>query len=137
METVALDTNVFVRVSEGQRGWERCASILERIEAGKMEGVVSTVVLAELSVGFYRRGRVKEKDEFFARLGALSGYRVVPVTAAIAERGGGVRAATGLALPDALILATAMEAGARTLLTDDREFKKAGRALRAVSPRDF
>lgn len=137
MEIVALDTNVFVRVVEGQRGWEKCAGLLQRIEAGQMVGVVSTVVLAELSAGFHRRRRTKEKEEFFARLGALPGYRVVPVTAAIADRGGGIRAETGLPLPDALILATALEEGAGALLTDDREFRKAGRALRVVSPRNF
>lgn len=137
MESVALDTNVFVRVVEGQRGWEKCAGILEDIEAGRMEGVVSTVVLAELSVGFHRRGRSKEKGEFFARLGGLSGYRVVPVTATIADRGGGLRAETGLPLPDALIAATALETGAGALLTDDREFKRLDGAIRVVSPRNF
>lgn len=137
MESVALDTNVFVRVVERQRGWERCAQILERIEAGEVRGVVSTIVLAELSVGFHRSGRPREGGEFFARLESRPQYRVAPVTAAIADRGGSLRAETGLALPDALIAATALEAEARALLTDDREFKKVGRALLVVSPEDY
>ncbi len=137
METVALDTSLFLSVANRERGWESCRRVLERIEEGGLQAVLSTVVLAELSVGYFRTGRLQEKTALFARITAPPGYRVVPVTAAIADRGGEIRAKTGLALPDALILATALEAGAGVLLTDDREFKNAGRTLRVVSPRDF
>jgi predicted nucleic acid-binding protein len=113
-DRLLFDTDVLV---DYLRGREESASFLEtRSETF----LVSAVTVAELFAGV-REGRERTALNTF-----LTAFEVVPVTAAIAQRGGLLRRdfgkshSTGLA--DALIAATAQEAGARLVTLNTKHF---------------
>jgi len=111
---VLVDTDVIV---DYLRGAEPAIAFLESENSTLM---VSTVTVAELFAGV-REGR--ERTSLSAFLGA---FEVVPVTRAIAEKGGLFRRdfgrSQGTGLADALIAATAEEVGARLATLNIRHF---------------
>jgi predicted nucleic acid-binding protein len=53
-----------------------------------------------------------------------SNFRLLPVTAAVADSAAYLRACYNLRTPDALHIATAIEAGCDSFLTNDESFKR-------------
>lgn len=88
--------------------------------------VVPATAYAEALVGPVRRGpeAAATVDAF---LGALPA-QVAPATAGIARRAAGIRAEHGgrLRLPDAFVIATALELGADRIVTADRRWPDLG-----------
>ena len=89
------------------------------LSTGRNPGLLSTLTAAELLVRPFRSGE--------AALGTVEGFlrffgaiRLADVTYPIAREGARIRASTGLALPDAIVIATAIEHGAGLLVTNDR-----------------
>ena len=82
--------------------------------------LISTITVAELFAG------VREGKERTALSAFLSAFESVPVTAAIAERGGLLRRdygrSHGTGLADALIAATVEQAQARLITLNDKHF---------------
>jgi predicted nucleic acid-binding protein len=88
-------------------------------------------VYAEILVAPYRKGAqaVAEVEAFLADFAV----KVEPITAAIARAAARLRSRReGLRLPDALVLATADEVVADTLLTGDESWKKISRRVTLV-----
>jgi predicted nucleic acid-binding protein len=111
----ALDTGFFVRLLQGDgRAVDRWRALVE----GEGEGVVSGLSLVEL-LRLSLKGAIGRKDAELL-LGAIPAVcRVVWPDWTVGERS--ARLSHGLALPlvDALVLATALEAGAEELWTTD------------------
>jgi predicted nucleic acid-binding protein len=111
----ALDTGFFVRLLQGDgRAVDRWRALVE----GEGEGVVSGLSLVEL-LRLSLKGAIGRKDTELL-LGAIPAVcRVVWPDWKVGERS--ARLSHGLALPlvDALVLATALEAGAEELWTTD------------------
>jgi predicted nucleic acid-binding protein len=91
---------------------------------------VPAVALSEALVGPYRRGlsygRAVERG--LRRLG-----RVEPVTADIASRAAQLRTGRRIKLPDALILATAVELRAQDILTFDERWQSVDPRVRLLT----
>ncbi len=113
-DRLLFDTDVLV---DYLRGRDEAASFLESRSETLL---VSAVTVAELFAG------VREGKERTALATFLGAFEVVPVSAAIAQRGGLLRRdfgkshSTGLA--DALIAATAFDAGARLVTLNAKHF---------------
>jgi predicted nucleic acid-binding protein len=110
-----VDTDVFIDHLRGHRP----------LAPGKHRIFYSTITRAELFAG---RGA----DEEPIRL-LLSPFAEVAVDRAIAERGGRLRRGTSMALPDALIAATALERGLALMTRNTREFERVD-GLKVRSP---
>jgi predicted nucleic acid-binding protein len=105
------------------------ARVRHALERGDRRAV-STVNLAEVLVGPTRAGTLDAVGESLRRIG----LETVVVDRALAERSVGIRAMTGIFLPDAFALATALDAtrgGAQEvrLETFDRAVVAAARQL--------
>lgn len=50
---IELDSNIFLNVLKEESGMESSNMLLEHIESGKVLGVTSTLVLAEIATLFY------------------------------------------------------------------------------------
>jgi hypothetical protein len=109
-----VDTDVFVDHLRGAAP----------LKAGRNRLQYSVITRAELFAG-------SSASDLAIRL--LAPFREIPVTRAIAERGGRIRRETGIRLPDALIAATALE-GNLTLTTRNRRDFKAVPGLRIRAP---
>ena len=91
------------------------------LSTGRNAAVLSTLTAAELLVRPFRAGE--------SAIGAIEGFlrffasiRLVDVSYAIAREAARIRASTGLAIPDAIVIATAIDQGAAMTVTNDRKW---------------
>jgi predicted nucleic acid-binding protein len=121
-QDILVDTNVLVYAYDPAEAWKmrRAQETLARLEA-EGRGVVSTQVLSEFYTVAIKKTRppLKEEEADRAVRAFISSWYVLPLTTRIvAEALRGVRRYR-FNYWDALIWATAREAGARTVLTED------------------
>ena len=110
------------------------------LASGRNAGLLSTLTAAELLVRPFRAGdaSVANLEGFLRFFGTI---RLAEVTYPVARTAARLRAATGISMPDAIVLGTAMELGADIIATNDRGWPAslAGEigALRIVQLGDF
>lgn len=125
--TAALDTVAFVYFLERHPVHFRTASrLFQRIEAGEIAGVLSSLVFAELLVPAYRAGDNSRAGAVLRLLTSFPNLKVFDITPEISAEAARLRARYGLRTPDAIHAATALAAGADLLVTNDRDFLKVG-----------
>jgi predicted nucleic acid-binding protein len=95
------------------------SGLFEQAEACLLRIALSTVTVAEVLAGPYKAGQTLLAKRYEQ---ALLQYDVIPVSAAIAVLAAQLRSRYRLKLPDALQLATALDAGANALVTHDSDF---------------
>ena len=136
--TVALDTNIFINVKNRERPYyENSKKVLEAVDEGRVKAVISTIVLAEMCTGYYMFGDLKGKQEFLSYILASPNYEVIHVNAWIADLAGKIRAETGIRLPDAIVVASAITKEVEAIVTHDDEFRKANSLIRILSAKDL
>ncbi|GII83598.1 hypothetical protein Ssi03_15880 [Sphaerisporangium siamense] len=122
MPTVMLDTNIVAGLLDpGDALHEGALDAVRRWEGRAASFAISVITWSELRVGAVRRGPMAEKALAEFRSAAVD--RIVAVDEAVAESAALLRARDlTLRMPDALIIATAREAGAEALLSGDQKF---------------
>jgi predicted nucleic acid-binding protein len=121
----ALDTAVWIHwIEQDERFLPAVAPWFAALREERATAVTSVLALLETLTGAFRRG-----DDLLARryeeiLGRLSGVTVLPVTRSVARRAAQLRTFHGLATPDAIHVATAIEARAEKFVTTDRRLAR-------------
>jgi len=124
---LALDTNVLIYFFEGiEPEAGKVEKILTSIMKGQDEGVVSTVTIAEVLTGFYVAGDNKKALKAKKLLNdlTLNSFKIVPVSFEIADLAANLRAKRGGRLPDALIVATAINQEASVVYSQDKDLQR-------------
>jgi predicted nucleic acid-binding protein len=87
--------------------------------AGKLRFAVTTVTIAEVLTGPFkaRKGDLARRYRL-----VLESWRVIPLDVDIAQSAAKLLAETGLRLPDAIQLASAIATNAFAIVTHDRDF---------------
>ncbi len=101
---ISLDTNIFISVINEESGFEICKKILHLIETREIEGHVSTIVISEILVGYYRNkdnDKVKRFSSYVKNL-----FQIVKVDLNIASEAARLRVQGKMKLPDALVIAS-------------------------------
>jgi predicted nucleic acid-binding protein len=109
------------------------------IATGRNPAILSSVTAAEILVRPFRAGAESVGVvEGFLR---FFGLRIVEATYSIAREAARIRAATGLSMPDAIVIGTAMDQGAGFVVANDRAWPRslarAGIGARIVQLEDF
>lgn len=119
---VGIDSNVLIYLLEGSADLaDRCAELLDAIAAGKGEGILATLALAEICSGPARAGDMGMVELYADELSSLEGVRIVPMDHDIAVDSAVIRGASrSLSIADAIHLSTARRAGATAFVTNDR-----------------
>lgn len=131
---VCLDTNVFITVKNKEEDFESCIKIINAIEEKHIEGSVSTIVLAEVLVGFYIKNEKNEANRFLSS--AILNFDVVPVNIDITQMAAQIRAQYGIKLPDAIITASSINSNSDYFITYDKTILKK-LELQILSPKEF
>jgi predicted nucleic acid-binding protein len=120
---IALDSNVLIYLLEtsGPHA-EAAARLVDAIEAGSNEAVLSTVGLVEILTGPARAGDAAGFELTADVLRDLL-IRVVSLDRATAEDAAWIRGSLGIGLEDAVHLATARNSGATAFVTNDRRLR--------------
>ncbi len=119
---VLVDTAPFIYILESHPQFaDQFAGLFEAAAAGKLSIALSTITLAEVLTGPLKVGQTALAKRYEK---ALSGYALISVTPSIAALAAQLRARYRLKLPDAIQLATALDAGAAAFVTHDRDFSQ-------------
>ena len=124
---IALDTNVLVYFLEGiEPQASKAQKILNTFMKTENEGIISTVTVAEVLTGFYMAGDEKKatKAKKLLKDLTLNSFKIVPVTFEIADLAASLRAKRGGRLPDALIVATALNQAANFVYSQDIDLQR-------------
>jgi predicted nucleic acid-binding protein len=124
---IALDTNVLIYFFEGiEPQASKVEKVLQSIMKGANEGVISTVTVAEVLTGFYLSADTKKEAKAKQLLQdlTLTGFKIASVTFEIADLAAEIRAKRGGNLPDALIVATALNQGANVVYSQDKDLQR-------------
>ncbi len=124
---IALDTNILIYFLEGAEPQaSKVEQILVRFMKGQDEGIISTVSVAEVLTGFYLSGNAAKTLTVKKLLNdlTLNSFKIVPVTFEIADLAANLRAKRGGKLPDALIVATAINQKAETVYSQDKDLQR-------------
>jgi predicted nucleic acid-binding protein len=122
---VGLDTPVFIYFIESNPDYESLvARVFERIMNGRTLGVASVLVLTEVLVHPFIRGAVGLENEYRDLLTRSNNLELLGVDVTIAEQAARLRARYSIRTPDALHLATALQAGCQAFLTNDPHLQK-------------
>lgn len=122
---LGVDTTVFVyHLGADPRYGPAVAPLFDLWNRGEGRAVASVLVLTETLVGPIRSGAREAADRATVWLRGLPGLSLAEMTTDIAVRAAEIRAAHGIATPDALHAATALEHGVEAFVTNDRDFEK-------------
>ena len=130
---IAFDTAPLIYLIEENPTWLPVVlPFFEAITRGDLQGITSTVTLTEVLIHPLRRKDSSLAEKYRRVLLNARNVNVLPVSVAIAEQAALLRAQYGLRTPDAIQLATAIEAGASSFLTNDDQLSLPG-TLRIIS----
>lgn len=122
---LGLDTSAFIYHVEGHPVYaRRVGSVFREIERGRPRGVTSTLTFLEVLVGPYRAGDQERRVALSGLLASFPGVDWFALDLAVADRAASLRGRYRLRTPDAIQLATALEAGAEAFLTNDHQLSR-------------
>ncbi len=118
---VALDTAAFIYfIEDHPRFAPLIAPLFSEAADGKRELITSAMTLLEVLVVPYRAGNRPLAERYEALLTRSRGVRMMDVTRDVLRAAAWLRSTTGARTPDALQIATALGAGCKTFVTNDR-----------------
>mgnify|MGYP001252557368 CR=1 FL=1 len=121
---VLLDTVALIYfLEENERYSKSAEKIFNRIESGQLQGVIASLVFAELLVPLYRSGDPQAATGLSNRLRNFRNLEVIPLTTEISMGAARLRADYGLRTPDAIHAATAISTQSTGILTNDKRLK--------------
>lgn len=119
--SIAVDTAVFIYfIEEHPRYLPLIAPLFEEADAGKRTLVTSAITLLEVLVVPHRAGDARLAERYESLLTQSRGVRLAEVSRDQLRAAAQLRAATGVRTPDALQIVSALSAGCRALVTNDR-----------------
>jgi len=121
---VSLDTGIFIAAADARDPRRACAAwLLTSVERAQFRCTISVINVAELLVGAIAQG----PDAGFAAQSNIRNFPnlvVAPLTLDLATDAADLRAKTGLSLPDAIVIATAMAMSCDVLIHGDRDWRR-------------
>jgi predicted nucleic acid-binding protein len=118
--TLVIDASVALAYLSGAEPLSPAATWLfdAAVGTGRNAAILSAVTAAELLVRPFRRGSeaLAVAEGFFRFFGSIT---IAAVTYDVGREAARIRAATGLAMPDALVIATAVVQGVDLVVTND------------------
>jgi predicted nucleic acid-binding protein len=134
----ALDTAVFVYYIEEHAGFlPLVAPVFEQVAAGRREVVTSSLTLLEVLVVPYRAGNLALAERYETSLSRSRGLSLVDIGRDELRAAAQLRARhPSLRTPDAIQVATALSAGCRSFVTNDRDLPTVP-GLRVLKLRDY
>lgn len=123
---VALDTSIFIYFLEQHpQYFADCQMVLSKILQGDWEGSTSVLSIGELLVMPFRIGHTHAVNDYARFVREFSNLQVWNIDETIMTKSAQLRASfPSLKTPDALHLATVLEAGADCFITNDARLAK-------------
>jgi predicted nucleic acid-binding protein len=138
LSAICIDTPVFAyHLAEHPRYVACTSAILEAVEQGRLQGIITTITLTELLTYPAQKGDLDTMREWELYLTNFPNLLLAPLDQALAREAAAVRGETRLKTPDAIQVAAARLRGADALITNDRPWDKRVRSPRVLILDDF
>jgi predicted nucleic acid-binding protein len=138
LRLVLLDTMVFsYHFTNHPRYAALTTVLLEQIEAHALDGLTTTVTLAEVLTAPAQVGDEETMYDYELFLTHFPNLHIVPLDLVLARETARVRAETRLRFPDAAQVAAGRLAGADALVTNDRRWQEQVTSPRVVLLGDY
>ena len=135
---VGLDTSIFIYQLEVNPTYATLTkTVFENLEAGKFQGVTSTITLMELTVLPWRMGHENIAREYEALLVNFPNLSIVDVDRNAARLAAKLRADYSVSPADALQVAASLQGGAKAFLTNDKRLTGLGTVIEILILDDF
>ena len=119
---VAVDTAPLIYfIEENPRYLPHLRAFFDAVDKGHFRIVTSILTLTEVLIHPLRQGNSQLADEYRRILLQADNVETLPVSAPIAEAAARLRAKHNLRTPDSIQIATAINAGATSFLTNDAQ----------------
>jgi predicted nucleic acid-binding protein len=133
---IAIDTCVFIYQLEGHPKYSSPAeTVFEWLEQRGHTAVTSTVTMLDLLVQPYRQGDLKRVDQIYALLTTFPNLEWIASSVEVSDLAARLRADHNLRTPDAVQAATALDARATAIVTNDPAFERVSSIAVAVLDR--
>ena len=124
-KNIALDSCVWIYHLENHPGYAALTrQVLEAVEGGSWRAVSSELTLLEILVRPLQLSLPDVADEYELLLSSFPHLSLDSISRDILLQAAEIRALHGLRTPDAIVVATAIAAGATLLITNDRHFSR-------------
>ncbi|OGG72524.1 hypothetical protein A3A38_04160 [Candidatus Kaiserbacteria bacterium RIFCSPLOWO2_01_FULL_53_17] len=125
MALVGLDTSLFIYLLEDHPSYApKAARIFDALRKGKHVGLFSALGMIEILTGPKKQGRDDLAAQYEHHLRHFPNLSIVGLNERIVWIASDLRAKYGIKTPDAIHLATSIDAGARTFITNDKSLRK-------------
>lgn len=122
---IGLDTVLFIYLLEEHPKYlGQVERIFDRIQKGKEEAVFSCIGMIELMMGPKKKGREEIANRYRELLSTFPHLTIWGITEQVVDLASSLRARYGISTPDAIHLATAMDAEADYFITNDRRLRR-------------
>lgn len=122
---IGIDTTIFIYLLEANtRYLLEVENLLKQVEEGKMQGVFSCIGLIEILTGPKKQGRYDLAFQYKKLITHFPHLTIRGINETIIEIASDLRAMYSIATPDAIHLATAINAKAQSFVTNDKGLKK-------------
>ena len=122
---IGLDTSPFIYLFERHPTYHPLVQpLFTQLKAPQHDAVTSVITLIETCVQPYRAENYELVERYRHALTNAEQVRLVDITIKIAETAIRLRAQHNIRVPDALQIATAIEADATLFITNDKQFKR-------------
>ena len=122
---ILLDSvSIVYYLERNPRYFAAAAEWMERVNDGRLTAAASVLLLAEVLVPAYRARNPAAARQARAALERVPNLELVEVTAGVSDVAARLRAEHNLRTPDALHVATALNEGAKWIVTNDRRLKR-------------
>ncbi|MDD3295281.1 MAG: type II toxin-antitoxin system VapC family toxin [Geobacteraceae bacterium] len=124
-KVIALDSCIWIYHLENHPEYAALTrQVLEAVEGGSCQAVSSELTLLEILVRPLQKELQDVADEYELLLSSFPHLTLEPISRDILLQAAEIRALHGLRTPDAIVVATAIAAGATLLITNDRHFSR-------------
>lgn len=125
MGKVAIDTSLFIYLFEENPEYlEKSSKVFRAIEQGRHKGIFSVIGMIEILTGPKKKGQPGIAAEYEYRLRNFPNLSIFGINERIVWLASDLRAKYGITTPDAIHIATAIDAGAEKFITNDKVLKK-------------
>ena len=137
-QIIGLDTSIFIyHLEANHRYLPLTGRVLKYIESGQGEGIISTVVVMELTVHPWRINRGDIARQYEALLINFPHLKTVEVSREVARQAAQLRANYNLRPADALQVATALVSGATAWVSNDKQLKRLEAVIEVLILEEF
>lgn len=123
-ERIYLDANYFIYLLEPIPIYMQIAKeIGSLMDTQEAQGITSELTLSEVLVGPVGKGQLQIANQYRSVILDSDGISAIPVGIQVLERSVEVRTRTSAKLPDAIHIASAIEAGCTMFLSNDKSIR--------------